>query len=256
MQYVVVHSFQDKYTKKYYGVGSIYETSDEQRAMDLENGGYIVPDNTEAAAAAKAIAKGEQFANQNSEEYQKAYQQIKQEAEAKTVVNGKVVSLKAAQAAQAAFSAKNTQTGIQPHHANNTEAVPAGGLAQQKNIGMQQARQQEQQGAINQANVQSGQSEVAKELQAGQSSSPNEASNAEAYNNQAIQGASMGAYTSQQYQQEQSQQAQQQRNQAAQAAAARAEQTNAAEADNYEAAAASKAARTAAKTNAKSKGNE
>lgn len=256
-QYVVVHAFQDKYTKQYYGVGSIYDATDENRAMDLENGGYIVPDNTEAANAAKAMAKGEQAAKANAQELQQAYQQIKKDVEPKTVVNGKVVPLKAAQAAEAAFSVKNTQTGVQAHHDNSTEAVPAGGLAQQK------VQSQSQQQAQYQANAQSGQQALEKELQAAPSSSPNEAANAEAYNSQAMQGDSMGAYTSQQYQQEQQQaqgqsqqQSQQQRNQAAEAAAARAEKTNAADADHFLAAEEGKAARAASKTNAKSKGNQ
>ncbi len=250
MQYVVVHAFQDKYTRKYYGVGSIYETTDEQRAFDLENGGYIVPDNTEAATAAKAMAKG----NANSQEMQQAFKQVQKEVEPKTVVNGKVVPLKAAQAAEAAFAIKNTQTGVQAHHANTSEAVAAGGLAQQKSQAAQMQESATQSSAQYAHNMQSGQQALEKELQAAPSSSPNEAANAKAYNSQAMQGEAMGAYTSQQYQQEQAQHMQQ-HSQAAQAAAARAEQTNAADAQHAQAAEESKAAKTA-QAKAKAKGNQ
>ncbi len=67
---------------------------------------------------------------QKSEELAKAHQEAAKAVEPKTVVNGKVVSLKAAQAAEAYHSANATQTGIQEHHANNTEAVQAGQVAQ------------------------------------------------------------------------------------------------------------------------------
>lgn len=204
-QYVVIHAFQDKFTKKYYGVGSIYEATDENRAFDLENRGYITPDNTEAANIAKASAQSDPS---TSPELKSAHQQIQKDAEAKTIVNGKIVSVKDVQTAQQALEAKtNQQTGIQEHHTNSTEAVAAGQVA--KNQAQTQAQMQAQQ-AMTQAqqqmtvaNMQSGQQALEKELQSAQASSPNEASSAKAYT-QAMQSESMGAYTSQ----ESSQQAQ------------------------------------------------
>jgi hypothetical protein len=88
----------------------------------------------------------------NNQEIQKM---IQQQNEEKTVVNGKVVPLKQAQAMEEHFNKQNTQTGIQPHHDNSTESVPAGQVAGN----YQQASQdQMQQQAIKQVNIQSGQS--------------------------------------------------------------------------------------------------
>lgn len=144
MRYVVTHSFQDKLTKKYYGVGSIYETQDESRAFELENGGYITPETTEAARVAKASA-------QNMQSNAQTQSDVQREIEPKTVVNGKVVPLKQSQEATAAFEAQNTQTGIQDHHNNSSEAVQSGQVAQQ-----QTNATQVQEASIRQANVQAG----------------------------------------------------------------------------------------------------
>jgi hypothetical protein len=89
--------------------------------------------------------------NQNQDQLN---QQIQQQNEAKTIVNGQVVSLKAAQAAVEAADQQSTQTGIQAHHDNSSEAVQAGQTAQNSQAASSQAQQQQ---SIKQANVQSGQ---------------------------------------------------------------------------------------------------
>jgi hypothetical protein len=209
-QYVVVHAFQDKYTKQYYGVGSIYEATDENRAFDLENGGYIVPDNTEAANVAKANATGNA---QNSEEIKQVHAQIRQDAEPKTMVNGKIVSLSDAKMAQQALEAKtNQKTGIQEHHDNSTEAVQAGQVAKNQQQAQAQVKAQQQMQQTKQqatvANVQSGQQALEKEIQDAKLQA--QYNNPQANDSQAMQGESMGAYTSQQYNQESSAQSQSQ----------------------------------------------
>lgn len=78
--------------------------------------------------------------------------------EAKTVVNGKVVSLQDALEAEKAFNKQNTQTGATEAFNNHTEAVQAGEVAQNAQV------QQEQTYSIKQANVQSGQAELEKNL--------------------------------------------------------------------------------------------
>lgn len=159
-RYVVTKSFMDRLTRKYYGVGSIYETSDMQRAEELMNGGYIAPENTEMASTAKAQAETFKAANQNAEAIAKAHQEAAKAAELKTVVNGKVVPLKDAQAAEASFNASVNQTGIQEAHNNATEPVQAGNVASQQGQSAQATSQNAAQANVRQANVQSGQAEL------------------------------------------------------------------------------------------------
>jgi hypothetical protein len=99
------------------------------------------------------VKKNNQANQQNN---QQANQQNSQDLQ-KTVVNGKVVSLKQAQQIEEQFNQQQAQqTGIQAHHNNDSESVPAGQVAQNQNM-MQQA---EQQAMINQTNLQSGQSHL------------------------------------------------------------------------------------------------
>jgi hypothetical protein len=90
-------------------------------------------------------------ANQNNSAQN---QQIAQAAEAKTVMNGKTIPLKQAQAAEEAAAQQNTQTGIQAHHDNSSEAVQAG------KMGSNQAAQETSQFQVKQVNVQSGQQDM------------------------------------------------------------------------------------------------
>lgn len=140
-RYVVTMNFKDRYTGKYYGIGSIFETDNAERAAELERGGYIAPENTEAARFAMQQAELNQQAAQNAEEVSKAHSQIQTNAEAKTVVNGKIVSITQAQQAEAAANAAMKQTGIRDIHNNVTEPVEAGQVASQ-----QQQQGQQQQG--------------------------------------------------------------------------------------------------------------
>jgi len=78
--------------------------------------------------------------------------------EAKTVVNGKVVSLQEALEAEKAMNQQAKQTGVTEAQNNHTEAVQAGEVAQNAQV------QQEQTHSIKQANVQSGQAELEKNL--------------------------------------------------------------------------------------------
>jgi hypothetical protein len=64
-----------------------------------------------------------------------------------------VVSLKQAQAMEEQFEKQNNQTGIQQHHDNSTESVPAGQVAKNQGNYQQASAQQN----IKQSNVQSGQ---------------------------------------------------------------------------------------------------
>jgi hypothetical protein len=175
--YVVTKSFMDRYTRKYYGVGSIYETTDPERAAELERGGYIAPATTEAAVAAKAQAQQNQqtnqAANQNSEAVAKAHSEIQNNAEAKTVVGGKVVSLSAAQNAEAHAEANMKQTGIQAHHDNSSEPVQAGQVASQQGRTTASSNQENMNKTVNPVNVQSGQEHLNQAMNASGGSTPN-----------------------------------------------------------------------------------
>lgn len=244
-RYIVTKNFQDKYTGKYYSIGQVYETSDQSRATMLENGGYITPDNTEMAAAAKAEAKASE---QSAQDIAKAHAQIAEQAEAKTIVNGKVVSLKQAQAAEAAASVKATKTGIQETHNNQTEAVQSGQVAKQNQY-QASGQQQQQQQTIKQGNVQSGQQALDQELQSIQQNNTGRIDSSQAQQFGYEQGGSAPAASGSEasaaeiYNQQQTSQGQsQEQQQAAQAAAMRAEETNATEAAHEEAAMNAKAA--------------
>jgi hypothetical protein len=120
--------------------------------------------------SAQGSAQGNQANNQQVQ------QMIKQGTEAKTVVNGKVVPLKQVQVAEELFNQQNTQTGIQDHHNNQTEAVQSGQIAQQNVFGqnMQQAlseamtSMESAKSFMNQANVQSGQQHLESFMQQAQ----------------------------------------------------------------------------------------
>ena len=112
----------------------------------------------------------------NQANNQQVQQMIQQSTEAKTVVNGKVVPLKQVQVAEELFNQQNTQTGIQQHHDNSTEAVQSGQVAQQNVFGqnMQQAlseamtSMENAKSFMNQANVQSGQQHLESFMQQAQ----------------------------------------------------------------------------------------
>jgi hypothetical protein len=106
--------------------------------------------------------------NQNNQKINQAHSEAAKAAEPKTVLNGKVVSLQQAQAAEAAFNQTQNQTGIQAHHDNSTEAVDAGAVAKNQTGREASAAQMYNQQAIRQTNVQSGQQEVEKHLNAAQ----------------------------------------------------------------------------------------
>lgn len=101
--------------------------------------------------------------NENKAQNQAIHQEIAKAAEAKTVINGQEVSVHDACAAQESFEAQNTQTGIQSHHDNSSEAVQAGQTAQ--NSPMQKMQQNMQRAAVKQSNVQSGQSHLSSHVQ-------------------------------------------------------------------------------------------
>lgn len=235
-QFVTVRNFRDKETGKTYGIGSTYESQDAKRTSELEMGGYIAAADSQAAETAKAEAAGEKAAQANAENVAQAHSQARQAAEAKTVVNGKVVPLSQAQAAEAAFEAMNYQTGIQAHHDNSTEAVAAGQVAQESQQASGNQQMNQQTGAsIRQGNVQSGQQHLeGLATQTGQAAGASEAYNQMSQSQQ--------QQMSNQMNNQQSNQTNQQSQQAAQAAAARAEQTNPAAAEAEEAALQSKAA--------------
>jgi hypothetical protein len=142
--YTVTKSFQDKNTGELYEVGSSYEVTDNNRAAELENNGFISRQANQAGAKANTEAAAK--------------------AEAKTVVNGKVVSLKAAQQAEKAAAEQRNQTGITEAQNNKTEAVNAG----QKAKNASQAAARTEQLNVKNVNVQSGQKELEQHMQGGQ----------------------------------------------------------------------------------------
>jgi hypothetical protein len=120
--------------------------------------------NIDAQSLQGAQQQGQQMSEQQK---QQELQNIRQNTEAKTVVNGKEVPLKEALKAEELFNEQNTQTGINQAHDNSSEAVKAGGFAQNmQQQGMQQNQMQGQQSQIvKQSDVQSGQQELEKHLE-------------------------------------------------------------------------------------------
>jgi hypothetical protein len=117
------------------------------------------------------IQETNQASNQanNQANNQMVEQQIQQRNEAKTVVNGKVVPLKEIQVAEELFNQQNTQTGIQAHHDNSSEAVQTGQVAQNQQILSQAMTNLENaKSIINQVNVQSGQQHLEEYMQQAQ----------------------------------------------------------------------------------------
>ena len=237
--YTVIHAFTDKTNGAQYEIGQTYEAQSEQRARELEQGGYIATQGSQQAQSAQMEQKAAQA---NAQGLAQAHQEAAKAIEPKTVINGKVVSLKAAQAAEAYFETSNTQTGVQAHHDNTTEAVPAGQIAQQGQQAMNQQGMNQATGAsIRQANVQSSQ----QHLEAAMQQSGAESSAAQMYNqgeNEFTKSLQSANQTNAQGTAQQSQQQSQAQQQAAQAAAMRAEQTNPAAAEAEEAALNQKAA--------------
>jgi hypothetical protein len=142
-------------------------------------------------------AQQNQAANQATNQASQKNQAAAKYAEAKTVVNGQEVKVKEAQAAEEAFNKQNTQTGIQQHHDNSTEAVQAGEMAQ--NASTQNMQQQQSNAGVKQVDLQSGQQHLSQHLQ------------------QAQQETQQLEQTMQQEQQQKMQQAQQQNQQQSQA---------------------------------------
>lgn len=87
MKYKVVKNFQDKYSKDYYGINSVYETEDAERAAELERGGFIVPEEAEANQTNKATKTATQT-NQTSSEHASQSQKY-------TIIDGKKVEVQA-----------------------------------------------------------------------------------------------------------------------------------------------------------------
>jgi hypothetical protein len=123
--------------------------------------------NIDAQSLQGTQQQGQQMSEQQK---QQELQNIRQNTEAKTVVNGKEVPLKEALKAEELFNEQNTQTGINQAHDNSSEAVKAGGFAQNmQQQGMQQNQMQGQQSQIvKQSDVQSGQQELEKHLEQAQ----------------------------------------------------------------------------------------
>ena len=102
-----------------------------------------------------------QATNQATNQANQKNQAAAKYAEAKTVVNGQEVSVQQAQAAEEAFNKQNTQTGIQQHHDNSSEAVQAGQTAQNA------PTMNESKLNIKQVNLQSGQQHLSQNMQSG-----------------------------------------------------------------------------------------
>lgn len=98
--------------------------------------------------------------NQNIEKINQANSEAAAQMEPKTVINGKVVSLQQAQMAEEAFNQTMSQSGIQAHHSNASEAVNAGDVAKSASTAEASAAQVYNQAAVKQADVQSGQAHL------------------------------------------------------------------------------------------------
>jgi hypothetical protein len=167
--FIVLRNFTDKNTNKQYSIGEKYTPENQDRANELESGGYIAPENTEIAAMAKAEGEALNIVQAEAQQLAAAHTEAAQAAEPKTVVNGKVVALKEAQAAETAADQEIKKTGIRQAHDNSTEPVQAGMIAHDTQSQRLQALQQDQtvqaqQQAIRQADVQSGQNELEKAM--------------------------------------------------------------------------------------------
>jgi hypothetical protein len=164
VDYIVTRNFTDKTNNNTYKVGDAYNAENAQRVQELENGGYI-------AAASSTFAKDAKAQAENTQANAKANAQAQKNVEsAKTVVNGKVVPLKFAQAAESAFDESNRQSGVQAHHDNSSESVPAGQVASRSQSTAESAEVQAQ---VKKANVQSGQKELEKHMNQAQQQSNN-----------------------------------------------------------------------------------
>lgn len=164
-QYTVIRSFQDKYTNQSYKVGESFSINDPQRAKELEGGGYIAGTNTVSAKDAMAQAQNTQA---NAQKMAQESNKTANSAEPKTVLNGKVVQLKFAQAAESAFDESNRTSGVQKHHDNTSESVPAGQIASRSQSTAESAEVQAAQQTIKQGNVQSSQAHLEQHLQQAQ----------------------------------------------------------------------------------------
>jgi hypothetical protein len=162
--YVVVKSFQDKTTGEYYGMGESYQAENGQRAAELEQKGYIALENSQQAQyAMESRNQSGAMQGMNQTNAQNA-----QNAEAYTIVNGKRVSLKQAQAGMEAQEANVTKTGIQQAHDNHTEPVQAGQTAKSQTDQTAQLAEQYNLQSVRQANVQSGQQALEQHMQQAQ----------------------------------------------------------------------------------------
>jgi len=100
-----------------------------------------------------------EFQANNKTNIQANQENLQKASEAKTVVNGKVVSVKDAQAAEQQARQAALRTGIQAHQDNNTDAVQAGQMA--SGASMNQAQETLN---IKQVNVQSGQAHLDQQM--------------------------------------------------------------------------------------------
>src|SRR4051812_30162050 len=140
MRYIVTRNFVDKYTGENYEVGNVYETINEKRARELENGGYVAPENTDYAQSALGQSQAQgQGQGQSQQQDQQLQQQLQQEVEPFTVLNGQQVPLKEALAVEEMREENIQTTGIRKEHDNNTEPVKAGATA--KGQGQEQGQQ-------------------------------------------------------------------------------------------------------------------
>ena len=87
-------------------------------------------EQNQAQSQAQSQAQNNQATNETVNQYEQLAQNIAKSNEAKTLVNGQEVTLQEAKSAEESFNKQNTQTGIQAHHDNSTEAVQAGQVAQ------------------------------------------------------------------------------------------------------------------------------
>lgn len=168
-RYIVTKSFQDRYTREYYGVGESYETNDENRGFELENGGYIAQENTEMASMAMQ-QKTNQANQTNNQASSQGNQAAQKAAEPMTVLNGQVMSVKDAQRALEIAEMSATKTGIQSIHDNSTEPVQAGQEAQENKQDPQPTQVN-----VRQANVQSAQGHMDQHVQSAQSEAQGQA---------------------------------------------------------------------------------
>lgn len=108
MEYTVLKNFKDKYTNKYYGMGFSYNSEDTERLAELERGGYIAAQDSEAAQMVQANSrnKDQEAMGQNEKAMDEAVQVNQKTDHAEAAAKAAQHAINAAEAKQVTQQAK------------------------------------------------------------------------------------------------------------------------------------------------------